>query len=1380
MKMLPSKVLLPIAISFLLLQNANATLYFTDHFAYTDGANLGATSGGGGTNWTLASGDVSQIKVTTASTQTSPSGYAPAAGLGVAVTPTGSRKQTGVPFNGATGIPVADGNVVYASFLLNVRTLPSANMRIAYMHNGASTQGGIEVVVSSTGQVGIQKKGSGTTFVSGTPVASNGTHLVVMRYTFQSGNDEVAVWVDPDSNSYGVNPAPTTGLYAHTTGGGSDMSNAIQHFCIESAAVTGPVFWIDEVNVGTTWADVTPSGAPVPPSISSGPTNQDVHAGETATFSVSAAGSTPLQYQWYFNTNSVLNLATNSTLVITNAQLSDAGEYSVLVSNAYGSVTSAVAQLTVTTFPPSVESDPVDQSVFVGQDATFNVQASGTTPLSYQWYYNTNSVIANATNSSLTVTNAQLTDAGGYSALVSNDFGSVTSAVAQLTVNTPVAPSITSQPQDQLNVSPGGTAMFSVTVSGSEPLSYQWYYNNSTLLTGATDPTLTITNVQVSNAGTYSVVVNNVAGSATSSNAVLTVDNSPVAPSFVTQPASQIVLVGGTANFSATAAGTAPIFYQWKKDGVPVPGTTSTSLTLTNVQNSDSGSYSLVASNSVGTATSSNAVLTVTAAAPIVNSAYNLVGFGQATTGGGVIPTNDAAYVQAFTPLDLANAIRSANKTAGSVKVIEIMNDLDLGWNEVGSAVQTLDSTPFRSHATPKLHPRLLITGVSLIDIKSKSGLTIFSANGATIRHACFNVKGTSNIIIRNLKFDELWEWDEDSKGNYDGNDWDFIDLGNAGTVFNIWIDHCTFTKSYDGIVDVKQGSYDITFSWCKYTGDDGATNPNSFVWQQINKLESNKTSYAMYNALRNSSNGGLSTTDIVTIIQGHDKTHLVGANSLKAENATHTLTFHHQWFMNPWDRCVPRLRAGNVHDYNIYVDDTLGLAAKRLRDQHTFSSSYSFNPFLNGSISTEGGAILVEKSVYKDCLTPLRNNQTDPSNSVYTGKIKALDTIYQFDSTFVRGDSTDPGNPLGPKQAPIIPFSWNLPGNQLPYSYTMDDPAQLQAIVTSPTGGAGAGVLTWNKTNWMMTSYAPTAPVISADPQSQTVALSNNVTFTVLAYGSAVLRYQWYFNSSTPLSGATNSSFSIGSVQAGDVGTYSVIVSNTAGTATSASATLGITSSGTAPSAGFTATPINGVAPLAVTFTDISTGTPPLSLSWDLGDSTTNTAGGASFVHTYAAGTYTVTLTASNSVGTDTLVSNNLITATTPTPFESWQLHYFGCTGCPQAADTADPDGDGMNNQAEFLAGTDPTSSASALRIISAVQQGTDVVITWTTAGGSTNAVQTTAGGAGGSYTTNFVDLTTWPHIIITGSGDVTTNYTDVGGATNSAARYYRVRLVP
>jgi PKD repeat protein len=104
---------------------------------------------------------------------------------------------------------------------------------------------------------------------------------------------------------------------------------------------------------------------------------------------------------------------------------------------------------------------------------------------------------------------------------------------------------------------------------------------------------------------------------------------------------------------------------------------------------------------------------------------------------------------------------------------------------------------------------------------------------------------------------------------------------------------------------------------------------------------------------------------------------------------------------------------------------------------------------------------------------------------------------------------------------------------------------------------------------------------------------------------------------------------------------------------------------SATAPTAGFTAAPTNGTAPLIVTFTDASTGTAPLSLSWDLGDSvTTNTAGGASFTHSYAAGTYTVTLVASNSAGASTLVSNNLIVATAPPPRQN--IWISGLQGSP------------------------------------------------------------------------------------------------------------------
>ncbi len=148
-KIIPARCKIAIGLFVLLVGfSSQATLFFTDQFNYTDGADLGSTTGGGGATWTLASGDVTQIKVTTGSTQISPSGYASASGRGVVVTTTSStRKTTGVPFNGTTGIPATDGNVVYASFLLNVQALPSSgNIRVAYLNNvAASASAALEV-----------------------------------------------------------------------------------------------------------------------------------------------------------------------------------------------------------------------------------------------------------------------------------------------------------------------------------------------------------------------------------------------------------------------------------------------------------------------------------------------------------------------------------------------------------------------------------------------------------------------------------------------------------------------------------------------------------------------------------------------------------------------------------------------------------------------------------------------------------------------------------------------------------------------------------------------------------------------------------------------------------------------------------------------------------------------------------------------------------------------------------------------------------------------------------------------------------------------------------------------------------------------------------
>jgi hypothetical protein len=130
-------------------------------------------------------------------------------------------------------------------------------------------------------------------------------------------------------------------------------------------------------------------------------------------------------------------------------------------------------------------------------------------------------------------------------------------------------------------------------------------------------------------------------------------------------------------------------------------------------------------------------------------------------------------------------------------------------------------------------------------------------------------------------------------------------------------------------------------------------------------------------------------------------------------------------------------------------------------------------------------------------------------------------------------------------------------------------------------------------------------------------------------------------------------------------------------------------------------------------------------------------------------------------------------------TGFAQWQFQYFDCTNCPEAGPDADPLGKGISNTNQFLLGLNPTNSASLFRIISAVSQGSNVNVTWQTAGGRTNAVQVTSGDTSGGYSNSFVDIPS-SRTILPGSGDAVTNYADMGGATNGVSRFYRVRLVP
>jgi hypothetical protein len=326
--------------------------------------------------------------------------------------------------------------------------------------------------------------------------------------------------------------------------------------------------------------------------------------------------------------------ATTTNLTIKNVQMTNSGSYTVVVTNIAGSVISSNLTLTVTNIPPAITRQPLSQTNGVGTIVTFTVTATGTAPLSYQWQVNgTNLVngavkngptISGVTTTNLTIKNVQTNNSGNYTVIVTNFGGAVTSSVALLTMQT--TPLITVQPTNQ-TIAVGSKATFSVTAIGTVPLRYHWQLNGTNLvngghISGATTANLTIKNARTNDSGNYTVVVTNLAGSVTSSNAVLTVASSPV---ITIQPTNQTMAVGSKATFTVTAIGTGPLSYHWQVNGTDlvngsnISGATTNVLTIYPAQTTNSGSYTVIVANHAGSVTSSNALLTVTNIATVIS-----------------------------------------------------------------------------------------------------------------------------------------------------------------------------------------------------------------------------------------------------------------------------------------------------------------------------------------------------------------------------------------------------------------------------------------------------------------------------------------------------------------------------------------------------------------------------------------------------------------------------------------------------------------------------------------------------------------------------------------------------------------------------------------
>jgi hypothetical protein len=258
-----------------------------------------------------------------------------------------------------------------------------------------------------------------------------------------------------------------------------------------------------------TWSIAVPNGTYSVHVITGDPSNTDVVSKLTVNGVLTVNGSNNAGSLWLEGT---------STITVTNGLIQVAEQ-----AGAYDKIDAIdIVLQSASATAPSISTQPSSQTVNAGQGVTFSVVTSGTAPLSYQWQ-KSGANIAGATSASYTISAAQASDAGNYSVVVSNSAGSVTSSTATLTVN--VAPSITSQPAS-VTITAGQPASFNVVATGTAPLSYQWQklVSGNWTNVGTNSATLAISAAASTDAGSYHVTVSNVAGSATSSTATLTVN----------------------------------------------------------------------------------------------------------------------------------------------------------------------------------------------------------------------------------------------------------------------------------------------------------------------------------------------------------------------------------------------------------------------------------------------------------------------------------------------------------------------------------------------------------------------------------------------------------------------------------------------------------------------------------------------------------------------------------------------------------------------------------------------------------------------------------------------------------------------------------------
>ena len=375
-------------------------------------------------------------------------------------------------------------------------------------------------------------------------------------------------------------------------------------------------------------------------------------------------------------------------------------------------------------------------------------------------------------------------------------------------------------------------------------------------------------------------------------------------------------------------------------------------------------------------------------------------------------------------PYTKVNYSQKLTKEA-TVNVIEITEDLDLGYNLIKNL--NADSSTYENWDKSKrlegstdvyADSEIQKAGISKIKINNATNLLIYSKNGSKLTHCGFDVSSCFNVWFKNIKMDEIWMWEDSTStsptikvGDYDSFGWAYFKVSFSE---GVWIDHCTFGKSFDGQIDYSNPVYNTmgTYQKAPYgaTGGNGLNITNcsfeagsddhdGYLYKMMEKIENEYQIYLSDKAGYNYSNKscryyftlrdkGLSFDNILYGIAIPQKKAFLWGDSGDSYkyNKYLQVTLSSSKIKNIEDR-LPKVRGGMAYVYNTQVDNTEYLPyvsiLKGVQSQvQAANSKYKLGAVSQGILAGLDASIYLESVEYKGISSYLKNN--DSSNDNY------------------------------------------------------------------------------------------------------------------------------------------------------------------------------------------------------------------------------------------------------------------------------------------------------------------------------------------------------------------------------------------------------------